>query len=585
MERILDPRPRVRAWRRLASKAALLVVLLLLAGSATACGGGGGDGGGDEDESEGGGGPSPGGSVGGVVVLAANDLGMHCMDQEFSTFMILPPYNVVRAQALRRTSTGPRLLGPVDVDLTYEAVADARGSRNGRSRGKTDFWTHVGALLGVSLPEGQGLQGLFMPDDAPLPGPQAMPWNTRAGLWAAEGIPITPQDDAGVTNTYPLLRVSARERAGGARLAALDVVVPVAQETDCRSCHRTGGLGSTRSGVAWSADGDPERQAKENVLRLHDAAHGTSLSATKPVLCAACHYSAALDLAGTGPQGPQVGRPSFSQALHARHAFLTGDADASCYRCHPGAITRCARGVMADAGLECRDCHGDMAAVAGLSPLRVGGSMDGRNDGGARRPWMDLPRCQSCHTGDALTRLTGTDLVLAADGLRLRQAWRLGDPAASPIRQPSSRFAEAPGTSYRFSTGHGGLLCQACHGSTHAEWRVGDPAANDNVAATQLQGHAGTLMECGTCHAAGTLGITTAGPHGLHNVGDPRFVDEVHGELYERNPAACQACHGAALGGTPLSKVSSERTFWVEGRRITLLQGEQVGCTRCHGRP
>ena len=35
-------------------------------------------------------------------VLAANDLGMHCMDREFSVFSILPPFNVVNAQVVRQ---------------------------------------------------------------------------------------------------------------------------------------------------------------------------------------------------------------------------------------------------------------------------------------------------------------------------------------------------------------------------------------------------------------------------------------------------------------------------------------------------
>jgi hypothetical protein len=64
------------------------------------------------------------------------------------------------------------------------------------------------------------------------------------------------------------------------------------------------------------------------------------------------------------------------------------------------------------------------------------------------------------------------------------------------------------------------VLCQGCHGSTHAEWPVANAAANDNVAATTLQGHDGVLVECAACHAAGELPLTLGGPHGMHNVGD-----------------------------------------------------------------
>ena len=41
-------------------------------------------------------------------VLATNDLGMHCVDADFSVFSILPPYNVVNAQVVRRSRPASR---------------------------------------------------------------------------------------------------------------------------------------------------------------------------------------------------------------------------------------------------------------------------------------------------------------------------------------------------------------------------------------------------------------------------------------------------------------------------------------------
>ena len=81
---------------------------------------------------------------------------------------------------------------------------------------------------------------------------------------------------------------------------------------------------------------------------------------------------------------------------------------------------------------------------------------------------------------------------------------------------------------YRLSKGHSGIFCEACHGSTHAEWPVlpesGTFVANDNMAAIQLQGHTGKIMECTACHAAGSLPVALGGPHGMHPVGDSRFI-------------------------------------------------------------
>ena len=102
-------------------------------------------------------------------VLAANDLGMHCVDADFSVFSILPPYNVVNSQVVRRTSTGkPVVVNGSVVSLRYEAVTDGAVSTNSTSLGdKTNFWTYAKPLYGATLAPGQGLKGLYMPKEAP----------------------------------------------------------------------------------------------------------------------------------------------------------------------------------------------------------------------------------------------------------------------------------------------------------------------------------------------------------------------------------------------------------------------------------
>lgn len=531
-------------------------------------------------------------------VVAVNDLGMHCVDKEFSVFSILPPFNVIQAQVLQTDATGfPQILTDAKVKVTYSAVADAGGSINTTSLGnKTAFWNYAQALFGAVLQPGQGLTGLYMPADAPTPGPQAFRFDAATSWFKADGIPITPTDDARNYNPYPLLRITAIDKATNTELAHTDVVVPVSTETDCQNCHATGGIATEAPGVSWSNDPDLEKQSKLNILILHDHSEGTNLVGSQPVLCASCHYSAALDLAGTGPQGPQIGKPTSSAVSHDFHGRQlhngtpvfpsNGDANSTCYQCHPGTITQCDRGAMKTGGMECRDCHGDMLSVGGAYPLAVGGSMDGANDGGHRRPWLDMPRCQSCHTGDALSHLSGANLVMAPDGIRLEQAYRTGDAAASPILATNTRFAEDTHTRFRFSAGHGDVLCEGCHGSTHAIWPNADAAANDNVAATQIQGHSGTLIECTACHASGTVPLNLNGPHGMHVVGDARWIDsDVHGEMFEGNKNSCRTCHGASLQGTPLSKAAATRTFTVEDHTVTIPAGTQVRCNHCHGTP
>ncbi|MCU7800244.1 MAG: hypothetical protein KZQ70_08900 [gamma proteobacterium symbiont of Lucinoma myriamae] len=59
---------------------------------------------------------------GDFTILAANDLGMHCADQDFRIFSILPPYNVLNAQVLKKGSE-PQMMSPADgVHVTYKAA-------------------------------------------------------------------------------------------------------------------------------------------------------------------------------------------------------------------------------------------------------------------------------------------------------------------------------------------------------------------------------------------------------------------------------------------------------------------------------
>ena len=72
-------------------------------------------------------------------VLATNDLGMHCVDADFSVFSILPPYNVVNAQVVRHASTGkPVVVNDSLVSIRYEAVYDGASSINSTSLGGQD---------------------------------------------------------------------------------------------------------------------------------------------------------------------------------------------------------------------------------------------------------------------------------------------------------------------------------------------------------------------------------------------------------------------------------------------------------------
>ncbi len=265
---------------------------------------------------------------------------MHCMDSDYSVFSILPPYNTIEANLI---VGGKLVTNGTGYSVTYHAVADPDGSFNSTAMGKGNYYTYATALYGATLaPEG-GLAGwsmpgvsnrpmamLFEPTNHPAPGAAA-----AVNWFRAEGIPISPYDDAGRKNPYPLMRLIARN-ASNQPIATNDIVLPVSDEMDCRSCHASGAQAAAQPAAGWVWSDKPERDYRLNILRLHDekqfAEHAVLYQAAlaargfnsqglyrgvvadgKPVLCAECHASEAL---GTGSYG---NIPPLTASIHSKH--------------------------------------------------------------------------------------------------------------------------------------------------------------------------------------------------------------------------------------------------------------------------
>src|SRR5512139_3110924 len=93
-------------------------------------------------------------------ILGWNNLGMHCMDSDYSVFSILPPYNTIEAQLI---VTNKLVTNGSGYTVTYHAVADPAGSLNTTSAGKGNFYNFDLPLYGVDLPAEMGLAGWAMP--------------------------------------------------------------------------------------------------------------------------------------------------------------------------------------------------------------------------------------------------------------------------------------------------------------------------------------------------------------------------------------------------------------------------------------
>lgn len=365
------------------------------------------------------------------VLLGWNDLGMHCYNHDFQDLAVLPPYNTLWAQVILRGNPPQIITQGIRVQYKFPD--------NTTSSNKTDFWTYVGQLFGVQLPDNIGLKGKGMADVMDL----------RTDHFVAEGIPLTEFSDSNPSVPYPYQKaeLTAIDTRTNAVLATLTVVAPVSTEMHCDTCHATG-----------KDPGGSQARVELNILALHDAEESTNLINSRPVLCARCHSSNALAAPGVS------GVPSLSNAMHSQHSEEIPDTLDGCYSCHPGPTTRCLRDAMSlninslidpTRNMNCIDCHGGIAQVA-LNP----------------DPWLNEPRCDDCHIPTDTNDYTQDQAL------------------------------------YRFSKGHGGVYCEACHDSTHAIATSREP--NDALKFIQLQGHAGTLSECTVCHLTQPTGL---GPH------------------------------------------------------------------------
>lgn len=513
--------------------------------------------------------PAPPAQSGAYVVTAWSELGMHCIDgKDYSIFAVLPPYNTLHAQVIQRGDPPAIATG---VTVTYQAMADTTGSTNTSSVQKTNFWTYVRTLFQANVGPDVGLTGNPVQSNTP----RAMTYNSALGAWEATAIPTMPYDDNGNRNPYPMVKVVVKDAAGNV-LATNTAVLAVSDEMTCSTCHASGSNVAAQPSAGWENNADPAKDVKLNILKKHDdrwnissylpelqtkgytyqASLYQTAKAGTPILCAACHGSNALSAAGLAGINP------LTQDMHTLHASAINPSTgtsldnattpyASCYQCHPGPQTKCQRGAMNKTA--CYDCHGNLSKVGAAT----------------RQGWLDLPSCQMCHTG-------GTRYATTFDSAG---AWRTTTDttfATNPDKPSAGKSL------FRFSVGHGGVYCSACHGSQHAEYPSLQP--NDNVYSTNLQGHAGKIVECTVCHVSAPS-TQNGGPHGMHNI-DQGWISQHRQYASNGGYSKCAYCHGSTYQGTPLSAVAAARTFTVnDSGTKTFAAGHQVSCYDCHNGP
>ncbi len=284
------------------------------------------------------------------VIFAWNDLGMHCDQDDYSYFMVLPPYNTMHAQVFHRGDGQPITSG---ITVSYSFPKKTNSTLH------TNFWSYA-AQYGFNVAPNVGITG------TPLAGNMKLDAN---GLgFVAVGIPLTPYDDDGTWDPYGTGTITVKSSTGQV-LQTATVVGPVSTEMMCVNCHSAS---------------NPQL----DILQRHDQHQGTTLASdqSKGIVhaCSECHPDNALGRAG------KPGVESLSLAMHNFHKDKMASTSTAlnttpdCYNCHPGPKTQCMRGIMERAGKTCHDCHGDIYGVT--NSLLAG-----------RRDWLDEPKCGSCH--------------------------------------------------------------------------------------------------------------------------------------------------------------------------------------------
>lgn len=389
------------------------------------------------------------------IVVAWNDLGMHCLNPSYDTAVILPPYNTVWAQVIKRGS--PPQVVTSGLTVSYRILNNTTSQKGLFSQ----FWTYAQQLFGITPALDKGLNLESGGPSNGLSGTMV----AKGDHFQVNGIPVVPYDDGSSTrNPYQVAEITVKD-TNGTVVAQTRATVPTSDEINCGKCHAVGGTVT---------------QIFNDVLTKHDALHGTTLLSQKPVLCSKCHGSPALGTTGPGSSGKYL-----SYAIHNSHS----SRGAGCYDCHPGATTKCNRSTKhtaADGNCTNASCHGTMANVA--ATITAG-----------RVPWVTEPKCATCHTGVPQVD-TGTTLYRNAIGHGgVYCAGCHGSPHAMvPSNQASDNYQALQYQAKAMVLGD----CRNCHGSSRG--------GGNNFAGE----HSGRTSACNICHTGFVNAGNTANyPH------------------------------------------------------------------------
>ncbi len=406
------------------------------------------------------------------ILLSWSNLGMYAISDSDSWWMLRPPGNDISAQLIRRGET-PEIITE-GIEVTYKVEPGFE-----HPSAQVKFWDYARTIFGKKLPADAGMTGNGLQGKMKLA--------EINQLFIADRIPVVPYSDRKTFNPYPLFTIEAVDQTSGKVLARTQVVAPVSTEWGCKNCH--GGKWRKKD-VAGISD-----ETAQDILAMHDKISKTELlkmaKTGNPGLCQSCHADPIL---------PTKGKPgllNLSAAIHGFHAnYLTDRGADACHACHPSSPkghTQYFRGVHHEIGLDCTSCHGNLEDHAlsllvaeekagkksakrlmkHLVPTRVSSVSHIK----PRNPWVNEPDCLNCHID-------------------------FNQPETDEIFNQWTKSADEL---YRVRTDEVGIMCQACHSSTHALYPATNIYGNsrENIQPFQYQKNPYPISSnknCKVCH-------------------------------------------------------------------------------------
>ncbi len=422
----------------------------------------------------------------GVVVFASNDLGMHCVCPSYSKFMVLPPYNTIRAQVIQKGGEDDaQVLGASSgIRVTYSISENTDASL--KADPYYQDWMTNAPKLGFKAFPVLDSNGHIQ---SPITGAKlAGNMNYQSpGWWEIVGVPAFPDvsslstakpmtDPLGGPNRNPYLTGNIKVYNSSNKLLAQTSVTIPTGFGGCCSCHlkvaAQMGFPATEQG-SFDAMGllHSMNSSGINIALIDPDGDGKP----GPIRCSQCHLDPAMG-DKTPPGGYTlngkllpVSKYTFSDVLHRFHAtdaMVLGEYDPNiaqdCYQCHPGNGINCYRDHHTTESqnggnkLWCTNCHGDLNQRIAQNQMA--------------QPWSvaTLPKCSTCH---------GT---------------AIGENPTLGVFGGAYLNSMMPGMG-------GKLLCTTCHGSPHAL----NPSTlwHDNMQNAALQGgNTGPIGTCNVCH-------------------------------------------------------------------------------------